>query len=160
MNTEKVVNTVVDCCGNEIPSAILYQEGGLLYLWEIACLSSSAHNLGNCQCINHNATEEVPVSTQYVIERFGSEALDGFEAPGTEQAVFDAFGIEVEELETFIRISYQLGVNPLPALRKKTAIPIVFLDGSFDPSCLDEEEVVFIVNSRGDISAEINNQTK
>ena len=152
---EKVVNTVTNCYGEEIPSAVLYQEDGMLFLWEIACLSSSSHNLGNCQCINHNSTEEVPVSTQYVIQRFGSDVLDGFEAPRTEQLVFDAFGIEISELETFIRVSYHIGINPLPALRKKTNYPIVFLDGNIDLSNFDEE-VIFVVNSRGEISAEIN----
>lgn len=152
---EKVLNTTVDCRGNEIPTAILYQEGGQLYLWEVNCWSSAAHNLGNCQCVSHPPTTETPISTSEVISQFGEEALDGFELHTTEQIIFDTFGIEVEELETFIKTSYRLNANPLPILRKKTSIPIVFLDGSLDMSCFEEEEVVFVVNSRGEISAEI-----
>ena len=155
MNAEKVVNTVIDQYGNETPSAVLYQEGGQLYLWEINCWSSSTHNLGNCQCVSHPPTVDDPVSTQYVIEQFGKEALDGFELHTTEQIIFDTFGIEIDELETFIKTAYRLDMNPLPFLRKKTNHPIVFLDGSIDMSAL-EEEVVFVVNSRGEISAEIN----
>jgi hypothetical protein len=152
---EKVLNTTMDCRGNETPTAILYQEGGLLRMWEVVCLSSADHGLGNCQCVSHPATEETPVSTQYVIEQFGKEALDGFELHTTEQIIFDTFGIEIDELETFIKTAYRLDMNPLPFLRKKTNHSIVFLDGSIDMSAF-EEEVVFVVNSRGEISAEIN----
>ena len=152
---EKVVNTVIDQYGNETPSAILFQEGGMFYLWEINCWSSAAHNLGNCQCVSHPATTETPISTNEVIRQFGEEALKGFEQPGTEQLVFDEFGIEIDELETFIKTAYRLDMNPLPILRKKTDYPIVFLDGGIDMSAFEEEEIVFIVNSRGDISVEM-----
>lgn len=152
---EKVVNTVIDQYGNETPSAVLYQEGGQLYLWEINCWSSQTHNLGNCQCVSHPPTTDDPVSTSEVIQRFGAEALEGFEQPGTEQLVYNEFGVELQELETYLRISYHMGQNPLPFLRKKTTHPVVFLDGNLNFEAFKGEEVVFVVNSRGEISAEI-----
>ena len=151
---EKIVNTVTNCYGEEIPSAVLYQEGGMLYLWEIACLSSSAHNLGNCNCINHPPTVENPISTNEVVRQFGSDVLEGFEEPGVEQLVFDEFGIEIDELETYLKVSYRLGSNPLPFLRKKTTHPVIFLDGSVNLEAFEGEKVIFIVNSRGEISVE------
>lgn len=152
---EKIVNTIVDCRGNEIPSAILFQEGGLLHLWEINCFSALHHGLGNCLCVNHPPSIEAPVSTSEVIQSFGEEALEGFDTQNETQIVFNAFGVEIDELETFIRISYMLGINPLPAMREKANV--VF---SENPDLLHfpEEEpgtIVFIVNSNGEIAVKI-----
>ena len=151
--TEKTLRTINNQYGDEIPAAILFQEDGLLRLWEINCLSALHYGLGNCYCENHLPSDDRPVSTQYVIEQFGKEALDGFEAPGEEQLVFDAFGVELDELETYLRVSYALNVNPLPALRDKGAI-VIF---SEEPDLIhlhDEEsgDIIFIVNSWGEIS--------
>ena len=151
---QKILSTTMDCYGEETPTAVLIQKEGLLYLWEVMCLSSKAHNLGNCECINHEATVEDPISTADVIQRFGIEALDGFEAPGREQLIFDAFGVEAAELETYLRLSYNFGSNPLPGLRDATGNRIVFGE---DPDLLvfPEEEPgtkIFVVNSRGEIS--------
>ena len=151
---ERVLNTITNCHGNEIPAAILIQEDGMLRLWEINCYSSQFHGLGNCLCINHHPSEEYPISTDEVIARFGIEALDGFEAPSREQLVFDAFGVEVHELETYFKVSYQIGINPLPEMRRSYNLPIVFGE---DPDRLvfPEEEpgtIIFIVNSRGEIA--------
>ena len=151
---EKVLNTTMDCHGEETPSAVLHQEGGQFYLWEINCFSALHHNLGNCHCINHPASIETPVSTAEVVERFGIEALDGFDTENDEQSVFDAFGIEINELETYIKVSYRIGANPLPALRKRTEIPVIFGE---EPDLLIFPEEwagtkVFIVNSHGEIS--------
>lgn len=153
---EKVLSTITDCYGEETPAVALIQEGGLLRLWELTCFSSNWHNLGNCRCVSHAPSEESPISTEEVIQRFGKEALDGFESPGAEQLVFDAFGIEITELETFLRVSYALGNNPLPVLRDKGAA-VVFAE---DPDLLyfpDEESgaVIFIVNSHGEISVRV-----
>ena len=150
---EKVIRTIENQYGDEIPAAILIQEGGKLRLWEINCYSSLHLNLGNCYCENHLPSDDEPISTEEVIARFGKEALDGFEAPGEEQLVFDAFGVELDELETYLRVSYALNVNPLPALRDKGAI-VIF---SEEPDLIhlhDEEsgDIIFIVNSRGEIS--------
>ncbi|MDD2314391.1 MAG: hypothetical protein PHX12_05945 [Proteiniphilum sp.] len=150
---EKILLTIKDGYGNSVPSAILVQKDGLLYLWNITCISSRAHGLGNCECVNHPATMEWPISTAEVINKFGVEALDGFEEPGTEQIIFDAFGVEMADLETFCRISYYLGSNPLPILRARTEIPVVFGE---EPDLLifPEEKPrtkVFIVNSHGEI---------
>ena len=151
---EKVISTIENQYGDEIPSVVLYQEDGLLRLWEINCLSSLYNNLGNCHCENHLPSWDYPVSTNDVIQRFGSDALDGFEAPSDAQRIFDAFGIEAEELETALRVAYQIGANPLPALRNITDNPIVF---SEEPNLLhfpDEEPgtTIFVVNGRGEIS--------
>jgi len=151
---EKVLNKVTNCYGDEIPSAVLYQEGGQFYLWEINCFSALHHNLGNCHCVNHPASIDDPVSTNEVIQRFGSDALDGFDEPSEAQIIFDAFGIEINELETYLKVSYRIGANPLPALRKRTEIPVVFGE---EPDLLifPEEKPgtkVFIVNSHGEIS--------
>ena len=151
---EKVLSTVKDCYGEGTPSTILSQENGLLYLWEIVCWNSRAHNLGNCLCINHDATEETPVSTDEVIRRFGIGALDGFEAPGREQLVFNAFGIEAAELEAYIQAAYNLGINPLPELREVSGQEIVFsedLDLLVFPDLLPGTKI-FVVNGRGEIS--------
>jgi hypothetical protein len=152
---EKVLNTITNCYGDEIPSAVLFQENGLLRMWEINCYSSLHHNLGNCHCVNHSPSDEYPVSTTEVISQFGKEALDGFELHTTEQLVFDEFGIEIDELEKFIQVAYRLDMNPLPALRKKTTHPVIFLDGDINFAAFEGEEIIFIVNSRGEISAEI-----
>ena len=152
---QRILNTVMDSYGNETPVAILTQSKGLLRLWEVNCLSSLQYNLGNCLCNNHPSAVEIPVSTNEVINRFGPEALDGFDEPGESQLIFDAFGIEAEELETYLRISYWIGANPLPALRKAyDDLPIVFGE---DPDMLTfpEEEPgtkIFVINSRGEIS--------
>lgn len=152
---KKVLNTTINGYGDEIPSVVLYQEeDGRFSLWEINCLSALHYGLGNCLCVNHPASTETPISTDEVIRRFGAEALDGFEAPGDEQLVFDAFGVEIDELETYLRVSYTLGINPLPAMRKLTDSPIIF---SEEPGRLvfpDEEPgtIIFAVNSRGEIS--------
>ena len=68
--------------------------------------------------------------------------------------MFDAFGIEKDELETYLRVAYRLGSNPLPALRRVYDLPIVFGE---DPDMLifPEEKPgtkIFIVNSRGEIA--------
>ena len=151
---EKVIRTIENQYGNEIPAAVLIQREGLLYLWEINCYSSLHHGLGNCHCVNHPVSVEDPISTEEVVARFGIEALDGFEAPGREQLVYDAFGVEAGELEKYLEISYFLGTNPLPVLRKKTKAPVVFAE---EPERLTfpEEEPgtkIFVVNSRGEIS--------
>lgn len=150
---EKILRLLTDCRGNETAAAILTQEGGLLRLWEVNCYSSKDLGLGNCQCVNHPASIETPVSTEEVIARFGIDALDGFEAPEEEQLTFDAFGIEINELETFLRVSYMLGVNPLPTLRDKGA-NVVFAETTEGLVITGAEpgEVVFVVNSRGEIS--------
>ena len=152
---EKVISTIENQYGDEIPSVVLYQEeDGRFSLWEINCLSALHYGLGNCHCINHPASIETPVSTTEVVERFGPEALDGFDPPSDAQRIFDAFGIEAEELETALRVAYQIGANPLPALRNITDNPIVF---SEEPNLLhfpDEEPgtTIFVVNGRGEIS--------
>ena len=151
---EKVLHTITDCYGEETPTAVLIQEDGLLRLWEINCYSSINYNLGSCYCVSHDAASERPVSTNEVIQRFGSDALDGFDEPSEAQIIFDAFGIEINELETYLKVSYRIGANPLPALRKRTEIPVVFGE---EPDLLifPEEKPgtkVFIVNSHGEIS--------
>jgi len=151
---EKVLNTTMDCHGEDIPAAVLYQEDGLLRLWEINCFSALHHGLGNCHCVNHPPSVEDPISTNEVIQRFGSDALDGFEAPGLEQHVFNAFGVELYELETFLRVSYMLNVNPLPSLRRVTEFPVVFSENTEGLTFPEEEPgtLVFVVNSHGEIS--------
>ena len=150
---QRILNTVMDGYGEETPVAILSQEGGMLRLWEVTCLSSKAHNLGNCECINHDATMEVPISTAEVINKFGVEALDGFEEPSTEQIIFDAFGVEMADLETFCRISYYLGSNPLPILRARTEKEVVFSENPEIQAFPEEEQesIVFLVNGHGEI---------
>jgi len=151
---EKVISTIENQYGDVIPSSVLFQEDGLLRLWEINCLSSLYNNLGNCHCENHLPSWEEPISTEEVIRRFGKEALDGFDAPGTEQKVFDAFGVEINELETFLRLSYRFGTNPLPVLRKKTNAPVVFAEEPERLTFPEEEPgtTIFVVNGRGEIS--------
>lgn len=152
---QKILSTITNLHGDEVPSAILYQEeNGSFTLWEINCLSAHLYGLGNCLCENHLPSWEEPISTDEVIRRFGKEALNGFEAPGDEQLVFDAFGVEINELETFLRLSYRFGTNPLPVLRKFTGRPIVFSENP-DLLAFPEAEpgtVIFVVNSRGEIS--------
>ena len=151
---EKVLATVKDCYGEETPTAVLIQEDGLLHLWEVACLSSKQFNFGNCLCVNHEAVTDNPISTSEVIERFGIEALNGFGEPSREQLVFDAFGIESNELETFLRVSYTLGSNPLLALRSKFSAPVTFSETTDGITITGAEpgDTVFIINSRGEIS--------
>jgi hypothetical protein len=149
---EKVISTIENLYGEEIPETILFQKNGQLYLWEITCYSSLDYNLGHCQCVNHFPSDERPVSTQYVIEQFGKEALDGFEAPGLEQHVFNAFGVGLYELETFLRVSYMLNVNPLPSLRRVTEFPVVFLENTEGLTFPEKEPGTFVVNSHGEIS--------
>jgi len=153
---EKVLRTIKDNYGEEIPVVVLSQRGGLFRLWEIICFSSQNYDLGNCRCVNHDAAEETPVSTSEVISRFGKEALDGFESPGREQVVFDAFGVEIEELETCLRLAYRFGFNPLPALRKDTGQRIVFGEEPDRLVSLDKEPgTIFIVNSDGEIAVRV-----
>ena len=153
---EKTLNTTTDCYGNEIPTAILTQKNGQLYLWEVVCHSSYDHNLGNCRCVNHSATEEYPISTTKVMNHFGVEVLDCFEAPGVEQLCFDTFGIEIHEMEAYLKTSYMLGINPLPALREKVSANtyIVFAESAESLAFPDAEPgtLIFVVNSRGEIS--------
>ena len=152
---KKVLNTITNNYGDEIPSVVLYQEDdGQFSLWEINCLSALHYGLGNCHCVNHPVSIYYPVSTNDVIQRFGSDALDGFEAPSDAQRIFDAFGIEAEELETALRVAYQIGANPLPALRKKTNAPVVFSENPDYLSFPEEEPgtTIFVVNGRGEIS--------
>ena len=151
---KKVLRTTLDCYGNETPTAVLIQENGLLRLWEVVCFSSKFHNLGNCLCVNHPATTETHISTDEVIARFGKEALDGFEKPGEEQLIFDAFGIESNELETFLRVSYTLGSNPLLALRSKFSATVAVSETTDGIAITGAEpgDIVFIINSRGEIS--------
>ena len=151
---KKVLATTVNGYGENVPTAVLFQESGLLYLWEVNCYSAIDLGLGTCLCNNHPMATETPVSTAEVIQQFGEEALNGFEAPSDKQLIFNAFGIEADELETYLKVSYRLGINPLPALRDASGQAIVF---SHDPDRLifPEEEpgtIVFIVNSRGEIS--------
>jgi len=151
---EKVISTIENQYGDVIPSSVLFQEDGLLRLWEINCYSSLHLNLGNCYCENHLPSYDYPVSTNDVIQRFGSDALDGFDAPSDAQRIFDAFGIEAEELETALRVAYQIGANPLPALRKKTNAPVVFAEEPERLTFPEEEPgtTIFVVNGRGEIS--------
>lgn len=157
---KKTLRTIENQYGDEIPAAVLFQENGQLYLWEINCYSSLHLNLGNCHCVNHLPSDDCPVSTQYVIEQFGKEALDGFEAPGREQLVFDAFGVDVGELEKYLEISYFLGTNPLPVLRKKTKAPVVFAEEPERLTFPEEEPgtTIFVVNGRGEISVVTNDE--
>ena len=152
---EKILRTTTDYYGEEIPIAVLKQERGILYLWEVNCLSSSYHNLGNCRCISHPATTKTIISTDDVIVRFGIEALSGFEAPGRKQLIFDAFGVEVDELETYLRVSYEMGSNPLPALRAHLKANVVIFAEEAELLRFPNEKpgtIIFIVNSRGEIS--------
>ena len=125
-----------------------------MYLWEINCYSSLHLNLGNCHCENHLPSDDWPVSTQDVIEQFGIEALDGFDEPSEAQIIFDAFGVEINELETFLRLSYRFGMNPLPVLRAQTGCAVVFSENPDYLSFPEEEPgtTIFVVNSRGEIS--------
>ena len=151
---ERVLNTITNGYGEKISTAVLSQTDGLLYLWEVNCWSAKDLGLGNCLCVNHPMVVEEPVSTAEVVERFGVEALDGFEKPGDAQLVFDAFGIEIDELETYLKVSYHFNINPLPGLRERTDAEIVFGE---DPGLLVFPDllpgtVVFIINSRGEIA--------
>ena len=151
---KKVLATTVNGYGEKVSTAILYQEGGLFRLWEVNCWSAVDLGLGNCLCNNHPMAIEYPISTAEVIARFGAEALDGFNEPGESQLIFDAFGIEADELETYLRVSYKIGSNPLPALRKAYDLPIVFSENP-DLLVFPEEEpgtLIFVVNGRGEIS--------
>ena len=130
---EKVISTIKNQYGDEIPAAILYQENGMLHLWEVNCLSALHYGLGNCLCENHPPSVEDLISTDEVVRRFGAEALDGFDEPSEAQIIFDAFGIEINELEAYLRVSYRIGANPLPALRKAYDLPIVFGEESQSP---------------------------
>ena len=150
----KVLSSMENQYGEKVSTAILYQENGMFRLWEVNCWSAKDLGLGNCLCVNHPMGVEDPISTTEIISRFGKEALDGFNEPGDAQLVFDAFGIEKDELETFCRISYKLGGNPLPALRKHYNVPIVFSE-NHDLLAFPEAEpgtLVFVVNSRGEIA--------
>ena len=150
----KVLSSMENQYGEKVSTAILYQENGMFRLWEVNCISSIDLGLGNCHCVNHPMAIEYPISTHEIINQFGKEALDGFNEPGDAQLVFDAFGIEKDELETFCRISYKLGGNPLPALRKHYNVPIVFSENP-DLLAFPEAEpgtLVFVVNSRGEIA--------
>ena len=151
---EKVISTIENQYGDFIPAAVLYQESGMLYLWEINCLSALDYGLGNCHCVNHLPSWDEPISTEEVIRRFGKEALDGFDAPGIEQKVFDAFGVEINELETFLRLSYRFGMNPLPVLRAQTGCAVVFSENPDYLSFPEKEPgtTIFVVNGRGEIS--------
>ena len=149
---QRILNTVMDVYGEETPVAILSQEGGMLRLWEVVCMSSMAHNLGNCLCVNHPSSVEDTISTEEVVSRFGIEALDGFEEPSEAQIIFDAFGIEVEELETYMRIAYYLGSNPLPRLRARTRHKIIFSENPDSLTFPEEGEPIFVVNSHGEIA--------
>ena len=150
---EKVLSSMENQYGDEIPAVVLFQEGGMLRLWEINCYSALHYGLGNCLCENHPPSVEDLISTDEVVRRFGAEALDGFDEPSEAQIIFDAFGIEINELEAYLRVSYRIGANPLPALRKAYDLPIVFGE---DPDLLvfpnAEPGIIFIVNSRGEIS--------
>ncbi len=151
---DKILRTTINGYGENVPTAVLFQESGLLYLWEVNCWSANDLGLGTCLCNNHPMGTETPISTSEVIRQFGAEALDGFGEPNEAQIIFDAFGIEAHELESYLRVSYRLGVNPLPALRKAYDLPIVFGE---DPDRLifPEEEpgtIIFVINSRGEIS--------
>ena len=151
---EKVLNSITNGYGDKVSTAVLFEEGGVIRLWEVACYSSQALGLGNCQCINHPMATETPLSTAECVRRFGEDALDGFGKPGYHQKVFDTFGVEAHELETFLRIAYYFNTNPLPALRRFSEQPIVFGE---DPDMLTfpEEEpgtTIFVVNGRGEIS--------
>ncbi|MFA7030340.1 MAG: hypothetical protein WC179_08705 [Candidatus Cloacimonadaceae bacterium] len=72
---------------------------------------------------------------------------------GYEQKVFDAFGVETYELETFCRISYRLGFNPVPMLRSVTECNIIFSENPERLMFPDEESdnIIFFVNSQGEI---------
>ena len=151
---KKVLATTVNGYGEKVSTAVLYQENGLFRLWEVNCISSIDLGLGNCYCENHLPSWEEPISTADVIQRFGIEALDGFEKPGREQYIFDAFGVEAHELETALSVAYRLRINPLPALRDVSDQAIVF---SENPELLTFPEaqpgtLVFVVNSHGEIS--------
>ena len=151
---EKVLNTITNLSGEEIPSVVLFQEDGLLRLWEINCLSALHYGLGNCYCENHLPSDDYPISTEEVVRRFGKEALDGFGDPGYRQKVFDAFGIEAHELETFCRIAYRLGFNPLPVLRSVTECEVVYSENPENLTFTSDKkpnDIIFIVNSQGKI---------
>ena len=151
---EKVLSTTINGYGEKISTAVLFNKGGLLHLWEVNCWGAKDLGLGNCLCNNHPMATETPVCTAEIIRRFGANALDGFDEPGESQLIFDAFCVEVHELETYLRVSYWIGANPLPALRKAYDLPIVF---SENPELLTfpEEEPgtkIFVINSCGEIS--------
>ena len=76
----------------------------------------------------------------------------GKENDMTEQKVFDAFGVEINELETFLRVSYMLNVNPLPILRRVTEFPVVFSENTVGLTFPEKEPGTFVVNSHGEIS--------
>ena len=152
--TQKTLSTIENQYGDFIPAAVLYQESGMLYLWEINCLSALDYGLGHCHCVNHPMAIEYPISTHEIINQFGKEALDGFNEPGDAQLVFDAFGVEINELETFLRLSYRFGMNPLPVLRAQTECAVVFSENPDYLSFPGEEPgtTIFVVNGRGEIS--------
>ena len=151
---EKTLRTIKDRDGHAMRDRVLIQEDGMLFLFEVSCHRSRLFNLGNCKCVNHPSATVTPVSTGEVIRRFGAEALDGFEEPGREQIIFNAFGVEAAVLEKVLRIAYSFGVNPLPTFRTLFGNRIVFGE-DLDSIVFPEEEpgkVIFIVNSRGEIS--------
>jgi hypothetical protein len=74
----KVLNRIMNRYGEKISTAVLFEEGGSLRLWEVACYSSQALGLGDCRCFYHPTAVETQVSISEVIRRFGAEALDGF----------------------------------------------------------------------------------
>jgi len=153
---KKVLRTIKDNYGKKTPTVVLSQRGGLFRLWQIICFSSQDYNLGNCRCESHPSSEEVPVSTAEIVSRFGVEALDGFDEPGREQIIFNAFGVEAKELERALGLAYWFGFNPLPGLRKGTGNRIVFGEDPDRIAALDKEPgTLFIVNSRGEVSVRV-----
>jgi hypothetical protein len=121
-----VLNSVENQFGGIIATRTLFIVDGIFMLEELNCNSSNSLGLGTCNCVSH------PTYTTRLLTSSEVEAM-GFEVEGitTPQMAFDDFGHLMGEIEAFCQASFEMGLNPLPHLRKinKGEYPISFVHG-------------------------------
>ena len=108
-----ILDSVENQHGDEIVTQAISVEDGVFEEMTLNCLSSKSLEMGTCLCVNH------PI---YLYRLLTSDEVEkmGFivESLTFEQRVFDTFHRTLDDIRSFCEISYKMGLNPLPHLRK------------------------------------------
>ena len=99
--------------GDDVVETRLLVKDGVATEETLNCYSSFDLGMGTCNCVSHPTYMERPITSVEAEER--GLLLGGYTV---EQFFYDYFGYKMPVIVDYIKLSYQVGANPLPELRR------------------------------------------
>jgi len=171
-----ILKTIKNQWGQEIPTEDIQWDGGPAWVRRtLTCHSSELLGLGTCACVSHNPYHYEDLTSSEVREIISKEIISLTEeeerilSSRSWQDEFLEFlwvkccQLTQEEVEDWLSLSYRIGNNPLPALRKKVKESGVEADvvyasepdqGSRPNYCSEKKTIIVWVDNDRDASLE------